>query len=227
MSKVIGLVGGISWESTAVYYKLLNQLSPRTTNQWQQPRLLIESLDFGQFVPLTNDERWDEVGELLTSAAQRLEQAGATVIALGANTAHRVYGQVASGVAVPVLDVRVAVAEKLRALGLNSLSLLGTRFTMHGGFYAEKLRALGIDVVVPTTEQTQELTRIIYDELTVGIVNEDSRESFIQIAQACRELGGEAVGLCCTEFGLLVNENNAPFPFVDSTVAHVEALIRF
>jgi aspartate racemase len=223
--KRIGIIGGMSWESTGVYYSLLNRMHPRTSSPWAQPRVVIDSLDFGQVVALQTAGDWDATGRLLADSARRLVLAGATVLAIGANTMHRNFREVQAAVSVPVVDVRAAVASEVRALGSGSVSLMGTRYVIEQDFYSDELERLGITVIKPTTDQADELQRIVFDELTRGIVSPDSRASFIAIAEDCRARGGLVAGLCCTEFGMLIDETNAPFPFVDSTVAHVRALL--
>ncbi len=221
----IGLVGGMSWESTAVYYALLNRLQSKQASAWAQPRVLIDSVDFTEIVHLQAGGDWSATGGLLADSARRLVAAGATVLAIGANTMHRNYAEVVDAVEVPVLDVRHAVARGVRDLGYSTISLLGTRYVVEMDFYSDELERLGLTVVKPTGGQADELQRIVYDELTTGIVSESSRAAFIAIAEDCRSRGGEVVGLCCTEFGMLVDDTNAPLPFVDSTVAHVRALL--
>jgi aspartate racemase len=139
---------------------------------------------------------------------------------------HMNYDDVRRAVSIPVVDVRDAVAARVRALGHESISLLGTKYLTESDFYSSALEREGIRVIKPTPEQSEELQRIIYEELTQGVVTESSRGRFMEIADGCRTRGGDVVGLCCTEFGLLVDESNAPWPFVDSTIAHVEALLN-
>jgi aspartate racemase len=156
-----------------------------------------------------------------------LERGGAEVLGICANTMHMNIDDVRRAVSIPVVDVRDAVAAKVRALGHDSISLLGTKYVIERDFYSSALEREGIRVVKPTPAQTEELQRIIYEELTQGVVNESSRDHLAEIARDCRTRGGEVIGLCCTEFGLLVDEGNAPWPFVDSTVVHVEALLNY
>ena len=223
--KRIGIIGGMSWESTSVYYRLLNELHPRTDGAWSQPRVLIDSVDFGPIVDHQRAGDWAAAGAVLADSARRLADAGATVLGIGANTMHKCIDDVRDAVALPVIDVRDAVAHGVRALGGDALALLGTAYVVQQDFYSDRLDELGITVVKPTDEQAASLQRIVFDELTRGIVLESSREELVAIAESCRRRGGDIVGLCCTEFGMLVDAANAPFPFVDSTVAHVRALL--
>jgi aspartate racemase len=138
---------------------------------------------------------------------------------------HVNYEDVVRAVPIPVIDIRDAVAAEVRALGADSISLLGTKYLMESDFYSSAIESAGIRVVKPEPRQTAELQNIIFEELTQGVVTDSSRDRFVEIASDCRARGGEIVGLCCTEFGLFVDESNAPWPFVDSTVAHVKALL--
>jgi aspartate racemase len=224
--KRIGLIGGISWESTRSYYTQLNELTAQRLGAWHQPRVLIDSLDFSEIVALQNDGDWQGSAEILRDSARRLERAGATVLAISANTMHVNYEEVAGSVDIPVLDIRDAIVWELRAMGADSLSLLGTKYLMENDFYSSHLERAQIRVVKPTRSQGEELQAMIFEELTQGIVTETSRATFLEIAEDCRSRGGEVVGLCCTEFGMFFGDEEAPWRFVDSTEAHVKALLN-
>jgi aspartate racemase len=223
--KRIGLIGGISWESTASYYSLLNKMTAQELGAWSQPALLIDSLDFSEIVAYQQRGDWATLGEILADSARRLESAGATVLAICANTMHKNFDAVSDAVSIPVVDIRDALAREVTALGASSMSLLGTKYVMEGDFFSSHLERAGIKVVKPVAEQVDVLQSIIFDELTQGVVSDESRSVLLDIAEDCRSRGGDVVGLCCTEFGLLISEGNAPWPFVDSTVAHVKALM--
>jgi aspartate racemase len=225
--KRIGLIGGMSWESTATYYSLFNQLMGERSEPWIQPPLLIDSVNFSEIVALQKVGDWNGTGRILADCARRLEAGGATVLGIGANTMHMNFQDVADAVSIPVVDIRDAIVTGLKVMGADSLSLLGTRYVMEGDFYSSHLEAQGVTVVKPSVNEIEDLQAIIYDELTQGVVTEKSRQRFFEIAEGCRDRGGEVVGLCCTEFGMLVNEINAPWPFIDSTVAHVRALLDY
>ena len=223
----IGLIGGLSWESTGAFSRLLNILTRERLGAWQQPPVLIDSLNFHEIVQCQLAGDWAATGTLLTESARRLERGGAEVLGISANTMHVNYEDVRRAVSIPVVDIRDAVAAEVRAHGMQSLSLLGTKYLMESNFYSSVIENAGIRVVKPDPRQTVELQSMIFDELTQGVVSHSSRERFLEIASDCRSRGGEVVGLCCTEFGLFVDESNAPWPFVDSTVAHVKALLDF
>jgi aspartate racemase len=223
--KRIGLIGGISWESTASYYSLLNKMNAQRHGAWKQPPLLIDSLDFSEIVGYQQKGDWTTLGDILADSARRLESGGATVIAIGANTMHKSFDEVAKSVSIPVVDIRDALAREVKALGASSMTLLGTKYIMEGDFFSSHLERAGVKVVKPVNDQIDVLQSIIYDELTQGVITEASRSAFVNIAEDCRSRGGDVVGLCCTEFGLLIREGDAPWPVVDSTVAHVKALL--
>jgi aspartate racemase len=219
----IGIIGGLSWESTASYYRYFNELF-FGANEWSQPLLLIDSVDFGAIVPLQREGNWEATGAILAASAQRLERAGATVLGIGANTMHVNFAQVQEAVAVPVVDVRDAVAKESLDKGHHTIALLGTKYLIEGDFYSDRLRELGVTPIKPTEEQTERLQFIIFSELTRGIMTKGSRAYLREVASSCLERGASIVGLCCTEFGMLMSEEES-FPVIDSTKAHVRALL--
>jgi aspartate racemase len=219
----IGIIGGLSWESTASYYRYFNELF-FGANEWSQPQLLIDSVDFGAIVPLQREGNWEATGEILAASALRLERAGATVLGIGANTMHMNFTRVQEAVAVPVVDVRDAVAKESLDKGHHTIALLGTKYLIEGDFYSDRLRELGVTSIKPTEEQTERLQFIIFSELTMGIMTKVSRAYLREVASSCLERGASIVGLCCTEFGMLMSEEES-FPVIDSTKAHVRALL--
>lgn len=220
----IGLIGGLSWESTASYYKYFHELYLGGENEWSAPEIIIDSVDFGAVVALQRDGDWAATGRIVADAARRLESAGATVLAIGANTMHKNFDDVREAVAVPVVDVREAVAAEVHARGGDTMALLGTKYLIEGDFYSDRLSELGVHCVKPDADQTERLQTIIYEELTKGIVTETSRDYVAEVAANCRDRGATVVGLCCTEFGLLMHESDT---VIDSTRAHVRALLAF
>jgi aspartate racemase len=219
----IGIIGGLSWESTASYYRYFNELFVGA-NEWSQPQLIIDSVDFGTIVPLQREGNWEATGEILAASAQRLERSGATVLGIGANTMHLNFDRVQSAVAIPVVDVRDAVAKESLGSGHHAMALLGTKYLIDGEFYSDRLQDLGVTCVKPTEEQTERLQFIIFSELTRGVVTKGSRAYLREVASSCLERGASIVGLCCTEFGMLMSEDES-FPVIDSTKAHVRALL--
>lgn len=225
--KRIGLIGGMSWESTSSYYSLLNRMTAQRFGAWNQPAVLIDSLDFSDIVRYQREENWRVLGEILADSAKRLEAGGATVLAICANTMHKNFDDVANAVTVPVVDIRDVMAREVKAMGSSSMSLLGTKYVVETEFFSSHLERSGVTVVKPDATQTNALQAIIYDELTQGVVSDASRQVFFDIADDCRDRGGDVVGLCCTEFGLLVDEAEAPWPIVDSMAVHVKSLLDY
>ena len=221
----IGLIGGISWESTAEYYRLLNQLVDKSAGPHTQPEVVIDSQNFEVNVALQRAQDWDACNEIYIDAAKRLESAGATVLGLCANTAHRGFEVVQASVSIPMIDIRVAMAQEVKSMGETSMALLGTKPTMATNHYSSRLEELGVKVVKPTNEEMDDLQRIIFDELTLGVFTDSSRQRFIDIAENCVNQGAGVVGLCCTEFGLLLNGHTTSFRTIDSVAAHVRALL--
>jgi aspartate racemase len=181
----IGIIGGLSWESTASYYRYFNELF-FGSNEWSQPQLLIDSVDFGAIVPLQREGNWKATGEILAASAKRLERAGATVLGIGANTMHVNFSDVQDAVAVPVVDVRDAVAKESLDKGHHTIALLGTKYLIEGAFYSDRLRELGVTSIKPTEEQAERLQFIIFSELTRGIMTKGSRAYLREVASSCR-----------------------------------------
>jgi aspartate racemase len=225
--KRIGLIGGMSWESTSSYYSMFNQLTAEVAEPWVQPRLLIDSIDFSEIVAFQNAGDWNGSGRVLADSARCLEAGGASILGIGANTMHVNYQAVVDAVSIPLLDIRDAIVSRLRELEATSIALLGTKYLMESDFYSSHLENCGVTVVKPLESEVQELQSMIYGELTQGRVTEESRSRFFEIAEGCRLRGGDVIGLCCTEFGMLVNEHNAPWRCIDSTSAHVRALLDY
>ena len=169
-SRRIGLIGGLSWESTASYYRYFHEFSIGGDNEWSAPNVLIDSIDFGLIVPLQREGDWNATGVLLADSARRLERAGATVLGIGANSMHINFEQVVQAVQIPVVDVRVAVANEALARSHKTIALLGTKYLLEGSFYSDRLAELGLSSLKPTASQIDRLQEIIFQELTKGAV---------------------------------------------------------
>jgi aspartate racemase len=223
-SSRIGLIGGLSWVSTASYYRYFHELSIGGDNEWSEPNVLIDSIDFGLIVPLQREGDWTATGVLLADSARRLERAGATVLGIGANTMHINFEQVEKAVQIPVVDVRVAVANEALAGSHKTMALLGTKYLLERTFYSDRLAELGLSTLKPTASQIDRLQEIIFQELTKGVVTNTSRDYLRDVALSLLDRGADVVGLCCTEFGMLMSEDET-FAVIDSTKAHVRALV--
>jgi aspartate racemase len=222
--KTIGLIGGMSWESTAHYYRILNEETGRRLGGLHSAPILLESLDFAPIEKLQKAARWVEAGAILAASAKRLEAAGAGVIGLATNTMHIVAEQVTNGIGVPFIHIADPTADALIAKGIRQVGLLGTRFTMEMPFYRDRLKARGLDVLVPGKE-VPALNAIIYDELCRGVVSNASRRIFVAAIARMAERGAQAVILGCTEIGMLIDGASSPLPVFDTTDLHAKALV--
>jgi aspartate racemase len=219
--KVIGLIGGMSWESTALYYRLINETIKRRLGGLHSARLVLYSVDFHDIERLQHSGRWEAAGERLADTARAVERAGAECIVLCTNTMHKVAAQIESAVRIPLLHIADATAEEIKGAGVSSVGLLGTRFTMEQEFYKERLqRAHGLRVLVPGEQDRDLVHRIIYDELCLGRVVDASRNEYRQVMDELVRRGAQAIILGCTEITLLVRQEDSPVPLFDTTRIH-------
>lgn len=222
--KTIGLIGGMSWESSAHYYQLINQAVARRLGGLHSAPILMHSVDFAPIEVMQREDRWEEAGDVLAAIAARLEAAGAGLVGLCTNTMHIVAPAIVARLGVPFVHIADPTAAALSADGFARVGLLGTRFTLEKRFYIERLEAAGLDVLVPDVGLTN-LNGIIYDELCRGIVREESRRTYLEAIGRLAARGAEAVILGCTEIDMLVDESNSPLPVYDTTALHAEALV--
>lgn len=225
--KTIGIIGGMSWESTQSYYRLLNQGVKARLGGLHSAQICLYSLDFAPIEQLQAEGRWEAAGEVLAAAARRVEAAGAEGLLIATNTMHRVADQVAAAVSIPLLHIADATATRLQADGVNCVGLLGTRFTMEQPFYRERLEQQGIEVLIPTDRQREEVHRIIYDELCQGRIEADSRQRYLQVIADLHLRGVDGVILGCTEIALLVGPEHTNVPLYDTTAIHAEAAVEW
>ncbi len=221
--KTIGLLGGVTWESTLEYYRRLNLLAQERFGGLHSARCLLYSFDFQELANLQNAGRWEELGDLLAAEARRLEQGGAELLLICANTLHKVAAQVRRGLGIPLVHIVEETARAALDRGLARVGLLGTRITMEDGFYAEGLEARGLRALLPAAPQRGELDRIIFEELALGRLEAASRQTCLRIAGELVERGAQAVILGCTELPLLLAGAAAPAPWLDSLEIHARA----
>ena len=226
-AKTIGLIGGMSWESTALYYKLINQHVVEKLGNLHSASILMYSYDFEPIKVLQYAERWDLAGDDLARTAQRLEAGGADCILVGTNTMHIVADRVAERIEVPLLHIADCTADRIIRAGIKSVALLGTKFTMEKDFYIGRLRERGLEVLVPDAYGRELVNRVIYDELCRGKVIDRSRQAYVDEIGALGLRGAEAVILGCTEIGMLINDRNSPLPVFDTTAIHAQAAAEF
>lgn len=225
--RTIGLIGGMSWQSSKLYYDRINQLVADRLGGAHSAQLIVFSLDFDPVAKMQTEGRWQEAGEVLADAARKLEAAGADVIAIGANTMHKVARQVTSATQLPLIHIGDALAAALRKDGRSKPLLLGTRYTMEDPFMSDHLAAKGIHAVVPDKADRDALHAIIYDELIKGVVTDTSRKRVRAMIAAAGEHEADAVIFGCTEIGMLFPPTDAGLPGYDTLELHARALVDF
>jgi len=219
--KTIGLIGGITPQSTILYYQILNDLAEEHTGTSHSAKCLINSVDFGQIKKLQHEGCWDLLDEIMADAAKNLENAGASLVLITANTMHLTIEAVRKSVSVPVIHIAEATAEKIVEKNLKMVLLLGTKYTMEMDFYKDVLSSFGINSLIPNAEERKEINRVIYEELPKGELKESSRANYVQIIERLKnEEGAEGVILGCTEIPLLIQQKDVSIPVFDTTKIH-------
>ncbi|WP_319584340.1 aspartate/glutamate racemase family protein [uncultured Pseudodesulfovibrio sp.] len=223
--KTIGLIGGMSWESSLEYYRYMNEAVKQRLGGLHSARILMNSVDFAPIRELMVSGDWKTVGDRLADAARTLEQAGAELMVIGTNTMHKVAPRIEEAVSVPVVHIADATAEVARAGGFSRLALLGTAFTMEEDFYLGRLREHGFKVLVPDADDRKLVDRVIFDEMCKGLFLDDSRAEFVRIIEGLAAQGAEAVVLGCTEIGMLVRPGDTDVPTLDTCRIHAERVV--
>ena len=222
----IGLIGGMSWESTAVYYRLINEGVRDQLGGLHSAECLLLSVDFADIEAMQAQGRWDDAAQLLADAARSLEAGGAEVLLLCTNTMHKVADKIQDAVAIPLLHLADTTAQAAQRLKLGTVGLLGTAFTMEQDFYIGRLRGHGLNVLVPEADDRALVHRVIYDELCNGEVRGGSRREYQRVIRDLASAGAEGVILGCTEIELLVSQDDSPIPVLPTTRLHAEAAVR-
>jgi len=217
----------MSPESTVEYYQYITRAYTERFGDYGYPEVIIYSVSFQPYVDWPEQDRWDLVAQGLSEAAQKLEAAGADFIVIATNTMHLIFDQVQASVSVPMLSLLDAVGDAILARGMNTVGLLGTKFTMEKTFYQDALARRGITILVPDADDREYMNAIIYDELVAGQIHDESRVGFVTIIKKLAEHGAEGVILGCTEIPLLVSEEDAGMPLFDTTVIHAEAALNY
>lgn len=226
--KTIGLIGGMSWESTLPYYRYINELVNERLGGLHSGRIILYSVDFHDIEALQHDGSWDEAGDYLANAACSLEMAGADFLVLCTNTMHRVASAIEAAVSVPLLHIVDPTATAIRQAKIRSVGLLGTRFTMEQDFYRGRLETRhGIQVLVPVEPDRELVHRVIYDELCLGVVLEKSRENYREVIHRLVERGADGIVLGCTEIAMLISPSDSPVPTFDTTAIHASSAVDF
>jgi aspartate racemase len=226
--KTIGLIGGMSWESSLEYYRIINEQVKRRCGGLHSARSLMYSVDFAEIETLQQQGRWDAAATILAAAARRLERGGADLLILCTNTMHIVADAIANAVHIPLLHIADPTAEAVCAAGLRTVGLLGTRFTMEQAFYKGRLAEQhGLTVLVPEDTERETVHRIIYDELCRGIIQPEARAAYLRIMERLHAAGAQGIILGCTEIGLLIRAEDSRLPLFDTTRLHAEAAVAY
>jgi aspartate racemase len=225
--KKIGIIGGMSPESTIAYYQYITHTYTQRCGDYGYPEIIIYSVSFQDYVDWPAQDRWDRVAEGLSAAARTLEIAGAGVIVIATNTMHRVYAAVQASVSVPVISVLDVVADAIQAQNLSTVGLLGTRYTMEGSLYPDALSRYEIKVLIPNDSERQYVNQAIYTELVSGQILPETRARFLEIIADLADRGAQGIILGCTEIPLLVHADDTPLPLFDTTILHAEAALAY
>ena len=220
--KTIGLIGGMSWESTVTYYKIINETIKEKLGGLHSAKCILYSVDFQEIEECHANGNWEKSGEILGEAANNLEKAGADFIVICTNTMHKVVNQIKEKISIPILHIAEMTAEKILEKGLKNIALLGTKYTMEQDFYKSKLIEKGINVIIPDKNDIEIINKVIYDELCLGIINSNSKKKFLEIVDKLRNKGAEGIILGCTEIGLLIKNEDTDVPLFDTAIIHAE-----
>jgi aspartate racemase len=226
--KTIGLIGGMSWESSIEYYRIINKTVKEKLGGLHSAKSVMVSVDFAEIEALQREGRWGETAKILIAAALNVERGGGDFVIICTNTMHKVAGEIEKEIQVPLLHIADATAERIKSQGLNRVGLLGTRFTMEEAFYRDRLiEKHGLEVVIPTKPERDIVHRVIFDELCLGEIRDASQEAYLRIIDHLVENGAEGVILGCTEVGMLVDQEDRLVPLFDTTQIHAEAAVEY
>ncbi len=224
--KTIGLLGGMSWESTVPYYRVINETVGERLGGLHSARVVLYSVEFQEIEMLQHADRWDDTAKILTAAARSIEAGGADFLVICTNTMHKVAAQIEEGIGIPLLHIADATAEEIKAAGVRTVGLLGTKFTMEHDFYRGRLEQNhGLEVVVPDEAGRDAVHRVIYEELCLGTVRDDSRDAYRRIIEDLVARGAEAIILGCTEISMLVGPEDSTVPVFDTTEIHARKAV--
>lgn len=221
--KTIGLIGGMSWESSAEYYRLINENVKQQLGGLHSAKCILYSVDFQEIEHYQAAGEWEQAGQVLGEAAQSLERAGADFIVICTNTMHKVINVIEANITIPILHIADATAAQIQQAGLQKIALLGTKYTMEQDFYKARVEGFGIEVVIPNELERNSVNRIIYEELCLGKIDCVSKSYYLQVIEKLIEEGAQGIILGCTEIGLLIKQEDVAVPVFDTTVIHAHA----
>ena len=225
--KTIGIIGGLTWLSTADYYRLINQQINEKLGGVEAGKIIIYSVNFAEIKVLTENNNWDGIAAIMIEVARKLESAGADFILIGANTMHKIADEVQAAIKIPLIHIAEETASVIESKGLQKVALLGTKYTMQLDFYTKKLAAKGIETIIPGEADIAYINNAIYTEMGKGIFLPETKDRFIQIIDKLQHAGAEAVILGCTEIPILIKQEDVDLPVLDTTAIHVDAAVKF
>ena len=226
--KTIGMIGGMSWESSLEYYRLVNELVKQRLGGFHSAKSIMLSVDFSEVELLQHEGRWAEAGKVMADAAIILQKGGADCVVLCTNTMHKCAGEIESAIQIPFLHIVDPTAEAICKMGIRTIGLLGTKFTMEEDFYKGRLKdGYGLNVVIPSPGDREKIHRVIFQELVLGKINPESRKTYLDIINALIQNGAEGIILGCTEIGLLIKPDDVTVPVFDTTILHARAAVDF
>ena len=225
--KTIGLIGGMSWESTVPYYKMINEYTGKELGGLHSARIILYSVDFYELEKHMSAGEWDSIAEILLDAAKRLETAGADVILICTNTMHKLFPEIQDKISVPMIHIADATADELEKNRIKKVALLGTKYTMTEDFYKSRLIDRGFEVLIPDEDDIELVNRVIFDELCKGIIKDSSRSAYSSIIKKLKNDGAEGVILGCTEIGMLIRQEDSVIPVFDTTEIHALSAARY
>ncbi|MDC3423156.1 aspartate/glutamate racemase family protein [Aquibacillus sp. 3ASR75-11] len=224
--KVLGLIGGMSWESSSEYYRKLNQAIAQKLGGLHSAECILYSIDFNEIDLLQRQGEWEKAGQKIATIAKKLENAGAELLLLCTNTMHKVADTIERDLSIPLVHIGDATAKEITSAGISKVGLLGTTYTMEEDFYHDRLNKHGVKVITPNNENRSELNRIIFDELCKGIFVDDSKEKIIKMLQSLKEQGAEGIVLGCTEIPLIIKDEDSPLPIFNTLEIHVQTAVN-
>lgn len=225
--KTIGIIGGLTWLSTADYYRLINQQINEKLGGVEAGKIILYSVNFAEIKVLTENNNWDAIADIMKEVAQKLEAAGADCILIGANTMHKIADEVQSAIHIPIIHIAEETSKVIEAMGMKKVALLGTKYTMQLDFYTRKLSAKGIQTIIPEEEDIAYINNAIYTEMGKGLFLPETKARFIQIINELLQSGVEAVILGCTEIPILIKQEDVDLPVFDTTAIHVDAAVNY
>lgn len=224
--KTIGMIGGMSWESSAEYYRMINEEIKRQLGGLHSAKVILYSVDFHEIERCQSEGRWNDAGQLLGEAAYSLEKAGADFIVICTNTMHKVIDRISEKTSLPILHIADETAAQIKKLGIRKVGLLGTKYTMEQEFYKSRIQSQNIEVIIPEENKRDIVNHTIFNELCLGSIQPSSREYFKRIIEELAAEGAEGIILGCTEIGLLIKQEDAPVPLFDTTVIHAYGAVE-